>query len=424
MRYDTILFDLDGTLTESGPGIMHSAQIAAEKMGFTGVDPAAFARFIGPPLFQSFQALGMTEAQAEQAMGHYRAYFAHRGLFENAVYPGIPNLLRRLRAGGTGVYLATAKPQVFAERILAHFGLARFFDGVVGIALDDKAGDKPTIVRAALPKRAGRAAMVGDRAYDIDGGKANGIDTVGVCYGYGTQAELAHAGATHLVDTVTELAALLAPDVPIPRGFFVTVEGLDGSGKTTQIDALGHYLTQRGYEVVRTREPGGSPIAEQIRRVVLSPDNLGMHPVTEALLYAAARAEHVQAVVRPALAAGKTVLCDRFVDSSVAYQGGGRALGVDVVRGLNAPAVAGTMPDATLLLRVDAATAMGRRSRATASLDRIEVEREAFHQRVFDAYEALAQLYPDRICAVDATAGVAEITRQACARMDAMLAAR
>ena len=424
MLYDVILFDLDGTLTESAPGIARAAQIAVEQMGYTGFDPRVFQTFIGPPLRDSFRRhFGMSEAQAEEAVRLYRAYYTERGIFENAVYQGIPQLLRRLRAGGARLFVATAKPHVFMERVLDRFGLSRFFEGAVGTTLDERNADKAPLIRAALPKDAGRAVMIGDRRYDIEGGRANGIDTIGVCYGYGSRAELAEAGATHIVDTVAELGDLLAPDVPSPSGFFVTVEGLDGSGKTTQIDRLAAHLEQLGYRTLHTREPGGNPIAEKIRELVLSPDNLGMHAWTEALLYAAARAEHVRATVRPALDEGQVVLCDRYVDSSAAYQGVGRGLGLERVLEVNALGTGGLQPDLTLYLRLDAAESLARRGRAS-SLDRIEMEESAFHQRVCEAYDQLADRYPQRIRKVDASLSVEEIAAAACAEMDAALARR
>jgi len=422
LLYDVILFDLDGTLTESAPGITRSARFAVEQMGYTGFDPQVFETFIGPPLYGSFREhFGVDDEEAEEAVRRYRARYAECGIFECAVYRGVPNLLRRLRAGGARLFVATAKPQVFAERVLRRFGLAGFFDGMTGAALDERTADKAALIRAALPAAPGRAAMIGDRRYDVEGGQANGIDTIGVCYGYGSREELAGAGATHIVDTVDELGGLLAADVPPPPGFFVTVEGLDGSGKTTQIDRLAAHLSRLGYHTLLTREPGGSPIAEKIRELVLSPDNLGMHPWTEALLYAAARAEHVRSLVQPALADGQVVLCDRYVDSSAAYQGVGRGLGLENVLEVNAQATGGLRPDLTLYLRLDAAEALARRGRAS-SLDRIEMEANAFHQRVCDAYDQLAARDPERVRTVDGSLPVEEIAAAVCAEMDGLLA--
>ena len=424
MLYDVILFDLDGTLTESAPGIMRAARFAVEEMGYADFDPYVFTKFIGPPLHGSFRThFGMDEAQADQAIHLYRTYYSERGLFENAVYRGIPNLLRRLRAGGARLFVATAKPEVYSRRILDRFGLSRFFEGIAGVTLEERSTGKSAIIRSALPADAGRAVMIGDRKYDIEGGRANDIDTVGVCYGYGSREELTGAGASYIVDTVTELSDLLAGDIAPPSGFFVTVEGLDGSGKTTQIDRLASHLNQIGYQTMCTREPGGNPIAEKIRELVLSPDNLGMHPWTEALLYAAARAEHVRAVVRPALDEGQIVLCDRYVDSSAAYQGAGRGLGLEKILEVNGLATGNLQPNLTLYLRLDVAEALARRESASP-LDRIEMERVVFHELVYDAYERMAACDPKRIRIIDASLPVEEIEAIFCTEMDTALAKR
>ena len=160
-------------------------------------------------------------------------------------------------------------------------------------------------------------------------------------------------------------------------------------------------LLRFGFDVYRTREPGGCGIAEKIRQLLLDPANGEMTDVTEALLYAASRAQHVRQVIRPALAAGKLVLCDRFVDSSVAYQGGGRKLGVARVKEINAPAVDGTMPNATVYLDIDHVAAMKRRSAAT-TLDRLELQAESFHGRVEAAYQEIVAAEPERFVRVDA----------------------
>ena len=152
----------------------------------------------------------------------------------------------------------------------------------------------------------------------------------------------------------------------------------------------------------RTREPGGCPISEKIRDLLLDIKNEEMYDITEALLYAAARAQHVHQVIRPAIEDGQIVLCDRFVDSSVAFQGGGRELGVKLIQQINAPAIDGHMPNATIYLRLDHETALRRRANASA-LDRIEKEKAEFHARVEAAYEQLAAQDADRFIVIDAT---------------------
>ena len=167
------------------------------------------------------------------------------------------------------------------------------------------------------------------------------------------------------------------------------------------MDLLEDRLLRYGFDVRRTREPGGCAIAEKIRGLLLDTENAEMSDVTEAMLYAAARAQHVHQVIRPAVEAGQLVLCDRFVDSSVAYQGGGRELGVRKIQEINAPAVEGMMPDATVYLDIDHRTAFRRRSAATA-LDRLEMQEEAFHVRVEAAYRQMIREDAGRFLIVDA----------------------
>lgn len=167
------------------------------------------------------------------------------------------------------------------------------------------------------------------------------------------------------------------------RGIFITVEGGDGAGKSTQLANIKDYMEQRGIRAIFTREPGGTEIAEKIREIILDPQNEGMEDLTEALLYAASRAEHVRKVIAPALEDGITVVCDRFVDSSIAYQGYGRELGA-IVETINAPAVNGYIPDLTIFLDLDPEVAMNRIS--NRGHDRLETEGASFHERVHQGY--------------------------------------
>jgi dTMP kinase len=178
----------------------------------------------------------------------------------------------------------------------------------------------------------------------------------------------------------------------------VSFEGLDGSGKTTQAELLRARLEADGEEVVATREPGGTELGERIRDLVLH----GGHvvPWAEVLLYAAARAQHVEQVIRPALERGEWVICDRFIDSSVAYQGVGRGLGLDVVLDLNLAAVGGLMPDRTFLLLLDPTEIPARLRRER---DRLESESDDFHARAADGYRELAARFPERIVVLDGT---------------------
>ena len=199
------------------------------------------------------------------------------------------------------------------------------------------------------------------------------------------------------------------------------MEGMDGCGKTTQLNALAEHLEQLGWQVQRTREPGGDAIAEKIRELVLDPENKGMFDETEAYLYAAARAQNVRALIRPALAAGRAVVCDRFVDSSIAYQGGGRALGSDEVAALNRLAVGDTLPDVTVYLRMPPERALSRRLSASEP-DRLEREKNSFFERTYRAYEALfGREGMARVAVVDASQPIEAVTRDMLAAVDARL---
>jgi dTMP kinase len=185
---------------------------------------------------------------------------------------------------------------------------------------------------------------------------------------------------------------------------FVTLEGLDGSGKTTQARLLGARLEAAGAEVVVTREPGGTSLGEEIRALVLHGGDVA--PWAEAALYAASRAQHVEQVIRPALARGATVICDRYVDSSVAYQGIARGLGLERVLDLNLAAVEGLLPERTILLEIgpdDAAARVG------GDRDRIEREDDGFHARVADAYRQLAARFGERYVVLDGTLPAEEL---------------
>ena len=422
MKYTTVLFDLDGTLTRSEKGITRSALYACEKLGFTGHTEEEFKVFIGPPLFDSFRkVVGMSDEQAEQALTYYRERFSTIGYAENEVYAGIPTLMRSLKKNGAKIAIATAKPQAFAEKIAKKFGFAPYLDALVGPGFDNKHSSKKSIVGRAIEQLGGVPVMVGDRCFDVDGGKENGIDTIGVTYGYGTREELENAGATHVVDTVDELTDVLLDGAPRAKGVFITMEGVDGCGKTTQRNALIAHLEQLGWDVQLTREPGGDEIAEKIRDLILDPVNTAMNDLTEAYLYAASRAQNVRAKILPALDSGRAVVCDRFVDSSIAYQGGGRQLGAQQIAQLNAMAVGETMPDITVYLRMPPDVALSRRLNAS-SPDRLEREKDSFFERTYLAFEALyAQEGMERVATVDASQSIEDVTRDMLAAVDEKL---
>lgn len=193
------------------------------------------------------------------------------------------------------------------------------------------------------------------------------------------------------------------------KALFITIEGPDGSGKSTQIAKLKETLEKSGKEVVLTREPGGTAISEKIRHIILDRDNKEMCAMTEALLYAASRAQHVEQLIKPALAAGKPVICDRFVDSSIAYQGYGRGLG-DAVRTINEYAVAGCMPDVTFLLYIDPERSKNR-IRAE-KLDRLDLEELHFHKEVYRGYMELLKQYPERMIAINADRSIEEVAEE------------
>lgn len=207
----------------------------------------------------------------------------------------------------------------------------------------------------------------------------------------------------------------------VGRGLWITLEGGDGSGKTTQAARLTDWLRAQGRTVLHTREPGGSEVGELIRNIVLHHRG-DIAPRAEALLYAADRAHHVATVVKPALARGEVVLQDRYLDSSVAYQGAGRVLDATEIRELSLWAAEGALPDVTVLLDLDPAVARQRLDSADKPFDRLEAERDEFHQRVRTAYLDLAAAEPDRFVVVDASGtpdAIAHIVRE---RVVALLA--
>ena len=206
-------------------------------------------------------------------------------------------------------------------------------------------------------------------------------------------------------------------------GAWITLEGGDGSGKTTQSNLLSAWLTESGHAVVRTREPGGSEVGQLIRDIVLHHRG-DIAPRAEALLYAADRAHHVATVVRPALARGDVVLQDRYLDSSVAYQGAGRVLDATQIRDLSLWAAEGALPDLTILLDLDPATARTRLDSDDKPFDRLEAEKSEFHGRVRDAFLALAAAEPGRFLVLDAAASAEDIASRIRARVSSLLASR
>lgn len=208
-----LFFDLDGTLTNSAPGITKAVSYALSSLHYPLPDQAGLERYVGPPLTEGFMDLaGMNESEATRAVVLYRQYYASKGLFDNAPYPGIESLLATLSARGVRLYVTTSKPVKYAKVILAHFGLLSFFRGVYGPTLDEKLSLKKDIVahafRATRSRDKEKALIIGDRFYDIDGARENGIEACGVGYGFGGEEEF--KDATWYAATVTDLGTLLA----------------------------------------------------------------------------------------------------------------------------------------------------------------------------------------------------------------------
>jgi len=191
---------------------------------------------------------------------------------------------------------------------------------------------------------------------------------------------------------------------------FITFEGGEGAGKSTAIKRIVEKLTSEGYEIILTREPGGTPIAEEIRNVILDKKNTAMDPRTEALLYAASRRQHLVEKVIPALKEGKLVLCDRFIDSSLAYQGGAREIGIDNVYNMNLFATEGMLPDLTILFDIKPEVGLARiAANSQREVNRLDVEKLAFHNKVRDSFHELAKRFPERFVIIDASKGPDEV---------------
>ncbi|NQM94323.1 HAD family hydrolase [Streptococcus suis] len=211
--YQTILFDLDGTLTDSGQGILNSVAYALEKMGIEEPDTANLNRFIGPPLYESFSRFyQLSPEDTQSAVDAFRVYFKEKGMFENQLYPGIIPLLEELRTAGKTLVIATSKPEIFAKQILEHFGIAHYFDVIAGASLDSSRISKADVIGYAInqleafPKH---AVMIGDREHDIEGARMHQLPAIGVLYGYGSKQEFEKAGATMIVETVQDLKRFL-----------------------------------------------------------------------------------------------------------------------------------------------------------------------------------------------------------------------
>ena len=212
--YNTIFFDLDGTLTDSSPGILGSVKYALTEMGREIPDEKVLGEFLGPPLTDSFtQFCGMTYEEAKEAATLYRQVYVDKCVTENSLYDGIVQTLDSLKKAGKILAVATTKPIFLAEKIVTHYGIRDYFTAVCGASPDGSGGDKAAVIRSALEvcgeTDLNQALMIGDRFYDIEGAKTVGIDSVGVLYGYGSRPELEKAGATYIVSDAAEIAELI-----------------------------------------------------------------------------------------------------------------------------------------------------------------------------------------------------------------------
>jgi phosphoglycolate phosphatase len=207
-----VFLDLDGTITESGPGIVNAVRYMFDKLGIKNVNEEQFRSFIGPPVTHHLRsAYGFTEEEAQRAYVIFREYYENGGMFESRLYDGITEAIEDIRRSGKRVYIATAKPEFTAMPILKHFGILPLFDKVFSVRREIGIYDKLQVLQHAAQDlgHISGAVMVGDRRYDVEGGQAVGFDTVGVLYGYGTREELESAGCDYLLDSVEDVSALL-----------------------------------------------------------------------------------------------------------------------------------------------------------------------------------------------------------------------
>ncbi len=210
-RYDSVLFDLDGTLTDSGPGITKAASYALEKIGLGTFDPSGLRYFVGPPLSYSFAKAGVAEDLIEEAIRLYRVYYNDKGKWENSPYDGIDALLSRLQEEGFRLFVATSKPEPLSKEILCRFGLDRYFEIIAGASNDHTRENKNDVIRYLLKKTGttGRTIMVGDTEFDVKGAADLKIGCIGVSWGYGSIENMKKAGAAGIADTPGKLYDLL-----------------------------------------------------------------------------------------------------------------------------------------------------------------------------------------------------------------------
>ena len=212
--YEIVLFDLDGTLTDSGEGIVNTMKETLRHYGISMEGKVEMDRFIGPPLKETLmQYYGFSKEKATEAMVYFRERYPKRGIYENYVYEGIEELLSRLRRGGFRLAVATSKPEIFAKEVLRYFRLESYFEAVAGALMDDSRSKKYDVILHCLEllevRDRSRVVMVGDRKHDVEGAARAGIDCIGVLYGYGTEEELTGAGAAHIAKKAEDIARIL-----------------------------------------------------------------------------------------------------------------------------------------------------------------------------------------------------------------------
>ena len=213
--FQSILFDLDGTLTDAAPGITNSVKYALSKFGIDETDDNKLRKFLGPPLISSFMKFyGFSKEKAQKAVEYYREYFVPHGIFENEVYSGIPKLLQKLKADGKTLIIATSKPETFAVQIAEHFEIDSYFDLIAGSNLDNTRSKKAQVIEYALETLGildrAHAVMIGDREHDIKGAKKTGLRSIGVLYGYASPGELENAGADFTANSPEELYTIIS----------------------------------------------------------------------------------------------------------------------------------------------------------------------------------------------------------------------
>lgn len=215
--YKVVLFDLDGTVSDSGEGITNSVKYALRKFGIEETDYEKLRRFVGPPLYASFEKYyGFSHEEAVKAVEYYREYYNAGGIFELKIYDGIMDLLKSLKKAGKTTVLATSKPEIYAEKIAKRFGFYEYFDNISGALLDGSRIEKADIIAYALERignpDAADCIMIGDTDFDIIGANHFGMDSIGVTYGYGAQEDMEAAGATYMADTPEEIKKILKVD--------------------------------------------------------------------------------------------------------------------------------------------------------------------------------------------------------------------